>query len=331
MRILMTLCVLFTVVCVLSDEALTPDERAAVNKFFRLKYKEAELRMKEGDYLTAKHILQALLTLGTDDLSLQKKIKALERTCRREEVRAQVVDARIVVEKPVFSGVDEVKLYVRLINRTDKPVVVFHQREREGMATNVGWVSIRYVAYGSDGTIIGADRAHQRFTKREQIVLGKNQMWEKVLSLDVPFLAKEDFRVYHYTVSGRIVLEVMAEEDKIYTLTLDMGKLNFKLVPVGASRYAEGSFKRLTEALKEIAYGKYKKDEEDSLVKTIFFCSFFISSEKKWDAVGALITALPRLPDVFAKAATAALSYLTGQYITDRAGWIRWWQNVGKE
>lgn len=331
MRFLATVLVLSVVVSLPGDGVLTPEERAAINKFFRLKFKEAERRLKEGDYITAKRILQALLTLGTDDLQLRKRIEVLERTCRKEEVRAQVVDARIVVERALFSGVDSVKLSIRLVNRTEKPLVVFHQREKRGMTTNVGWVSIRYIGYGADGTIVEADRAYQRFTKKEQIVLNKNQMWEKILSLDTPDLSANDFRVYHYTVSGRIVLEVLAEEEDVYTLTLDMGKLNFKLVPKGAEEFSQEPFKRLTVALKKAASAKFDQQERDELLKSIFFSSFFVPKSERGAAVGALVTALPHLPDEFAKAASAALSYLTGRPPTDRAGWIEWWQNVGKK
>ena len=331
MRVLIALLVLSVAVSLLCDEVLTPEERAAVNKFFRLKFKEAERRLKEGDYITAKHILRALLTLGTDDLRLRKRIESLERICRKEEVRARVVDARIVVKKPIFSGVDSLELFVRLVNRTDKPVVIFHQRERKGMTTNIGWVNIRYIGYGADGTVVEADRAHQRFTKKEQIVLNKNQMWEKVLLLDLPKLAEDDFRVYHYTVSGRIVLEVLAEEEEVYTLTLDMGKLNFKLVPPGAEKFSQEPFKRLAGALKKAASAKFDRTEMEELLKGIFFSPFFVPRKEKGAAVGALVTALPHLPDDLAKAASAALSYLTGRPPTDRAGWIEWWQNVGKK
>jgi hypothetical protein len=326
----------FVVVAILAafvfseDESLTQEERKTVNKFFRLKNKEAEAALKKGDFITARRILQALIVLGTDDLKLRAQIEDLERLVRKEETRANVIDARIVVDKPVFSGVSSIKVFVRLINRSDDTVYIFHKREKIGVGTNCGTVSVLYTAYRADGSIAWAERGNLSFKKSEPLALKKNQMWEKELLLEVPELSKNELVTYIYTLTGSVVLEVLRGDKDVYTLTLDMGRLSFKVVPPGAEKYALDPLNSLTDAVKRAA-AKPLESETEETIRAIFFSPFFLSESQKGEAVAILVSWLAQLREDFANASMAALSYLTNlPYGKDRARWVNWWKDVSR-
>ncbi|MCX7704235.1 MAG: hypothetical protein N2234_09115 [Planctomycetota bacterium] len=312
------------------EEKLNPEERAAVNKFYRLKLKEAELSLKKGDFTTAKSILQAMAVLGTDDLKLRAQIKELESLAVKEEVRAKVVDARLVVEKPVFSGVKEVRVFVRLINRSDETVSIFHRKEKGRAEMNAGCLSVLCVTYGANGTISSSEHSNLRFTKTEQVTLRKGEMWEKELSLEVPTLEEEEMVTYVYTLRGFVILEVLCGSEDVYALTLDLGRLSFKLVPKGAERYAEMPLDALVSAVKKAA-SKPSESEAKDIIRTIFFAPFFLEDVQKAAALPVLITWLPQLQEKYANAVTATLSYLTNlPFGRDRNRWVEWWKDAAK-
>jgi len=302
------------------DAVLTKDERAGVVKFYRAKMRWAEEMSAAGHPDDALKVVEALLLLGPPTRQLEKELLTLRRRLCKEWMRSRLIDAYLAPEKSVFT--EDERIVVRLVvaSRSDKEVVLLqsHAGEKEKIAA----INIFRRCFLEDGTVRVEELHGMAVTKSHQVTLREGQAWVRELVFDTPKFPKGVLAAYKYLVAGTLNLQVMSGKKRVGRL-LSLDGVEFVVLPKEAKRYADRPFKWLVEGLKGAVEGHVGARE------ALFYGGMLVGSEKRADAVAALISWLPRLPRRAALTATAVLSHITNKpFGPDIDAWLNWWKGA---
>lgn len=303
------------------ETVLTKREREAVEKFYRIKMRWAEELVARGHADSAIRVVEALLLLGPPTRQLEKDLISLRKRFTKAWFKTRLVDAYLALEKRVFVAGERIVLRLVIASRSEEPLILLHPKRNTKQ--KIASLNIFSSCYMEDGTVRVRELHGKTITKTQEVTLHEGEAWMREIVCKEPKFPKGILVAYKYLIAGVVNIQVLSGKRRVGRL-LPLDTVEFLVIPATARPYIKDAFTHLVEGLK-----KASKGEEEVARMAVFYGGILTPPEKRVEAVGVIISWLPRLPHRVALTATAVLSFLTNKpFGADIDAWIEWWKSL---
>ena len=310
--------------------ALTPAERHAVAKFFTLKMEQAERLTKARLFEQAERLIAALWAMDAARFGLKERLRALADRCADAKTKNRTVDAYLRVPKLVVPAGGTAVVSLVVANRSDETVVLLRPEGMRDTPVRTAWITVRRRCVNGSGDVGVKEWHNVAVLRKGEVTLRCGQAWVKELKFETPEADEDDLVAYRYTVSGGVSVQALCGEQRI-ARTVALTPVRFVVVPAAAVGFAERPFFVLADALKEAAKGVDDARRLAELRRKVFYSALLLPEESKYEAIAALMCALPHVGRDMKAVVFATLKLLTDLSYVSEAEWLKWWNRLRVE
>ena len=288
------------------------------------KYRLAQERFQQGDYLAALKLVEAILTIEPQP-ALRSQLIELRRRSRQMLLQEYLVSARLEPTRRVMAPGETLLVRLKLRNNSEQPITIARGPD-EGW--QFGTVIVQYEAFTPDGEWVS-----RQFTRpidlNGDVKLQSGEEWERLLSLEIDTTMPEGVVVLQrITVSGTL---------RPHQLAPDQGAAIGEFLPLLPERLwvaapeAHALLERPLEVVRKELSALETPDTYDlssAQYRRLFYAALALPEAEEEGFIEAVIGALPRLKPSAAKRLMRLLSQLTRRFPDmEVKTWVDWWQS----
>jgi hypothetical protein len=302
--------------------SLTAAEKAAVEKFLKIKLDEARQAVESRNFDYALQVIDAILLLAPQT-PLKRKLQELRLSANEKKLQQEVVRVYLHCAKRIHSTGDKIEIRLRIKNISNGELK-FPLGSEE--ARNFGTLTKTTHDYKLSGS------THMRQTQltikqNSSITLKKDQVWEKTFEIDTSRLTDKEPAMHRYVLRARLrPLEIISGKE-VFSRYLSTGELELYIMPSKYLEMAKNAMKHIKLSVSCIEQKAARGDLAFDARIVLFYSTFFLSEREKKQALPLLFGALEKSSGDTARVIMGSLSFLTGEeHGTSKNDWLDWWK-----